>query len=94
MKKNSFFIWFVLVPSLILLSVLLKDFYRSTLVRPGTLWIEVRNEENPFEKPDTTFYRVLAVKSGYALVEIRHENYCDTTSYNTRVFALTSDKIK
>ena len=71
-----------------------KDKYRESQVKPGSVWVTVLNEGNPFEKHDTTFYTVLDVKSGFALVLINHGDYSDTSSNSVRFLAGLTQKVK
>jgi hypothetical protein len=49
-------------------------------IEPGREMFIVRSEQNPFEKHDTLFVKILDVKGGYVLYEQMMEEWKDTTS--------------
>lgn len=49
-------------------------------IEPGREMFLVQNEENPFEKHDTLFAKILEVKDGHVLYEQRMGEWKDTTS--------------
>ena len=49
-------------------------------IEPGREMFLVRQEENPFEKHDTLFVKILEVKRGYVLYEQTMKDWKDTAS--------------
>lgn len=49
-------------------------------IESGREMFIIRNEENPFEKHDTIFVKILEVKDGYVLYEQKTSRWKDTTS--------------
>ena len=94
MKKNLLPYTFILLPFCFVALTFGKDKYRESQVEPGTVWVTVSNEGNPFEKHDTTFYTVLDVKSGFVLVLRNHGDYSDTSSNSVRFLAGLAQKVK
>jgi len=94
MKKNLLTYTFIVLPFAFVAFLFGKDKYRESQVEPGTVWVTVSNEGNPFEKHDTTFYTVLDVKSGFALVLRSHGDYSDTSSNSVRFLAGLAQKVK
>lgn len=94
MKKNLLTYTFIVLPFAFVAFLFGKDKYCESQVEPGTVWVTVSNEGNPFEKHDTTFYTVLDVKSGFALVVRNHGDYSDTSSNSVRFLAGMAQKLK
>lgn len=57
-----------------------KYYESKNPIEPGREMFLVRNEENPFEKHDTLFVKILEVKRGYVLYEQEMKGWKDTTS--------------